>query len=255
MHSVCHYPKCAIEKRDTMPSEEGAGKKVLVIGTGYIGAECTKQMQEKGYTVLTARRSEGTEVQLDITKLDSVMALNEHKDLKDGVDHVMVVAGHSTFGDITKFDAKMWYENFDSKLLCCTRLAVLLLNGTDLKILKEGGSVTITSGLAARTVSRMWPAVAANCAGIDAFTRCAGVEPPRGCRLNAVALTTVAETAAAVGKSTEGCMSAAEVATAYVESATGTMSGEVFVRGKAGAPSSFGTAVFDHLHNKRQKTS
>eukprot|EP00929_Paragymnodinium_shiwhaense_P016437 TRINITY_DN124785_c0_g1_i1.p1 TRINITY_DN124785_c0_g1~~TRINITY_DN124785_c0_g1_i1.p1 ORF type:complete len:241 (-),score=49.72 TRINITY_DN124785_c0_g1_i1:172-894(-) len=235
-----------------MPEAVGDGKKVLVIGTGYIGAECTKQMAEKGFKVLTARRSEGADVQLDITKIDSVLALNDHKDLKDGVDHVMVVAGHSTFGDVTKFNAKMWYENFESKLLCCTRLAVLLLNGEELRILKDGGSVTITSGLAARTVSKLWPAVAANCAGIDAFTRCAGVEPPRGCRLNAVALTTVAETAAAVGKSTEGCMSSAEVATAYVESALGTMSGEVFTRGKAGAPSSFGTAVFDHLHKKRR---
>jgi len=174
------------------------------------------------------------------------------KALPNGVDHVVICAGHSSFGDISRFDAKAWRDNFENKLLCVSRTAVMLMNATEVKLLRDGGSVTITSGLAARTTNRMWPAISANCAALDAFVRCAGIDAPRRVRLNAVAPTTVTETARAAGQPTENTVPRAVVAAMYVESVVGNDSGRVWLGGDPGAPKAFGEEVFNHLHKKQR---
>mmetsp|Transcript_67062 Transcript_67062/g.155647 ORF Transcript_67062/g.155647 Transcript_67062/m.155647 type:complete len:233 (+) Transcript_67062:44-742(+) len=229
-----------------------AAPKALVIGTGYVGGEVVEQLREKGYSVLTGRRSDGSDVHVDLNNAESIKALESA--IPDGVDHVVAVAGHSSFGDISKFDSKSLVANYENKLITMTRLAVMLVN-EEVKLLRDGGSITLTSGLAARSTNRNWPAVSANCAGIDAFTRCAGIDAPRGVRINAVALTLVTETAIAAGKPTENTVPAAQVASRFVESITGTASGEVFTCGDPGAPKSFGAEVFEHLHKKQRKAA
>merc|ERR1719198_2124003 len=178
-----------------------------------------RQLQEKGCKVLTAGIDTGVDFQCDMKDLQTVLALGPA--IPEGVDHVVICAGHSSFGPVSKFNAKSWYENFENKLLCVSRTAMLLVNGEELKLVRDGGSVTITSGLAARTTNRNWPAISANCAALDAFVRCAGIDPPRGVRLNAVAPTTVKETAEAAGQDAKNCVPRAVVAAMYVESVMG----------------------------------
>ena len=119
-------------------------------------------------------------------------------------------------------------------------------------ILKDNGSVTITSGLAARTMNSNWPGISANCAGLDAFVHCAGVNTPRGIRLNAVAPTTVSETATAAGQGTNGTVPKAVVCAMYVESALGTQTANVWAGLAPGAdptaPKAFNSKVFDFIH-------
>jgi len=225
-----------------------ADSTVLLIGPGNIGGEVVRQLREKGCKVLTAGIDAGVDFPCDMKDLQSVLALGPA--IPDGVDHVVICAGHSSFGNISKFKASSWYENFENKMLSVSRTAMLLLNGEELKLVRDGGSVTITSGLAARTTNRNWPAIAANCAALDAFVRCAGIDPPRGVRLNAVAPTTVKETAEAAGQPSEGTWPRARVATMYVESVLGTESGKTFLGGDPGAPKAFGEEVFNHLHKK-----
>lgn len=227
-----------------------ADSTVLVIGPGNIGGEVVRQLREKGCKVLTAGIDAGVDHACDMKNLQSILALGPA--IPDGVDHVVICAGHSSFGNISKFKAQSWYENFENKLLSVSRTAMLLINGDELKLVRDGGSVTITSGLAARTTNRNWPAIAANCAALDAFVRCAGIDPPRGVRLNAVAPTTVKETAEAAGQPSEGTWPRARVATMYVESVLGTESGKTFLGGDPGAPKAFGEEVFNHLHKKQK---
>ena len=128
-----------------------------------------------------------------------------------------------------------------------SRLAVMLINNKEVHILKDGGSITITSGLAARTMNTNWPGISANCSGLDAFVRCAGMETPRGLRLNAVAPTTVTETAAAAGQGTKGTTSKATVANMYVSSALGQQTASIYLGGDPGAPKAFNKKVFEHI--------
>merc|ERR1712086_801109 len=204
----------------------------LVIGTGMIGAEVVRQLREKGVKVFTADIQEGRgDFHVDLSDIASIAKLDQS--LPDGVDHVLVCAGHSSFGDVTKFDAASWTKNFESKLIPMSRLAVMLINNKEVHILKDNGSITITSGLAARTMNSNWPGISANCAGLDAFVHCAGVNTPRG-------------------QGTTGTVPKAVVCAMYVESAMGTQTANVWAGLAPGAdptaPKAFNSKVFDFIH-------
>mmetsp|Transcript_45562 Transcript_45562/g.129981 ORF Transcript_45562/g.129981 Transcript_45562/m.129981 type:complete len:130 (+) Transcript_45562:1-390(+) len=103
----------------------------------------------------------------------------------------------------------------------------MLSNGEEVKCLRPGGSVTVTTGQAGRTVNRMWPGIAANNAGLEAMVRSAGLGAPRGVRINAVSPALVLETAQKAGLPTEGSVPAAVAAAAYLPLIFGEASGEV----------------------------
>jgi len=207
----------------------GDGTVVLVVGsTGNVGMEVVQQLKERGgVTVFGASRSgSGLDtVPLDIYSMDSVKSLDAA--LPDGVDHVVVCCGASTFGPIGGFDSQKWEENISHKLLAVSRLIVMLANGNELRCLRAGGSITVTAGQASRTVNKMWPGIAANNAGLEAMVRCAGIDAPRGVRINAVAPALVHETALKAGLPLEGTVPAAEAAAAYLPLVFGSMSGQV----------------------------
>jgi len=235
-----------------------SGSTVLLVGHGNIGGEVARQLKEKGCKVLTAGIDDGRGIDFpcDLKDVDSIIALGPA--IPDGVDHVVICAGHSSFGDISRFDSKKWYENFENKLLCVSRMALMLVNGDELKLLRDGGSVTITTGLAARTTNRMWPAIAANCAALDAFVQCAGIDAPRGVRLNGVAPTTVKETAEAACQPTEHTVPRAVVAKLYVDSVLGAETGKIFLGGDPGAPKAFSQEVvcpMGRFHSLRRSST
>lgn len=204
---------------------------VLVVGsTGNIGKEVVRQLRARGgVKILEASRkasgAEAHEVQLDIGDAASVRAMGAA--LPDGVDHVVVCCGASTFGALDTFDAEKWEGNCAGKLLAVSRLIVMLANGKESGFLREGGSITVTTGQSARTVNRMWPGLALNNAGLDAFVRCCGVDPPRGVRINAVSPALVRETAVKAGLPLEGTVPAEEVGAKYLEMVFGSASGQV----------------------------
>jgi len=94
-------------------------------------------------------------------------------------------------------------------------------------LLRDGGSITITTGQSARTVNRMWPGLAVNNAGLDMFVRCGGLDLPRGLRLNAVSPALVTETAQRAGLPVEGTVPAGDVAAAFLPLIFGAGSGQV----------------------------
>eukprot|EP01062_Namystynia_karyoxenos_P073937 TRINITY_DN7074_c0_g1_i1.p2 TRINITY_DN7074_c0_g1~~TRINITY_DN7074_c0_g1_i1.p2 ORF type:complete len:256 (+),score=84.84 TRINITY_DN7074_c0_g1_i1:88-768(+) len=202
-----------------------SGPVVLIVGAGNIGGELARQLKARGGArVLTAGRSAG-DVRLDITDLDSVRGLDAQ--LPDGVDHVVCCCGASKFGPLAGFDCASWEANCMGKFVAVSRLAVMLANGKELAALRPGGSITITTGQAARVVNKLWPGIAANNAALDAFVRCSGVDAPRGVRINAVAPALVTETAAKSGNPTEGTVPAAECAAQYLPLIFGDATGQV----------------------------
>jgi NADP-dependent 3-hydroxy acid dehydrogenase YdfG len=214
--------------------------RVLVIGTGNIGGALVRALDGKA-EVLEASRQGG--LKLDITSQESIRSLDAN--VPDGVDHVVVATGASTFGPLKSFDAAAWQANIGGKLMSVTTLVVLLVNET--AVLRDGGSITVTSGQSGSTVNELWPGLACNCAGLDAFVRCAGRGLPRGLRLNAVSPALVTETATRAGMPTAGTVAAKDVAEAYLPLIFGQMSGEVHVAGAQ--------VVFSKNHRAGEDTS
>lgn len=206
-----------------------AAMTVLVVGsTGFIGGEVVRQLKERaGVTVIGASRNATGpgDIKVDIGSVDSVKALDGA--LPGLVDHVVICCGTSTYGPLSAFDGQKWEANCAGKLVAVSRLVVMLANGIEMRCLRENGSITVTSGQAARTANGMWPGLASNNAGLEALVRCAALKAPRGTRLNAVSPALVRETAVKAGLPLEGTVPAAEVAKAYLPLIFGNASGEV----------------------------
>jgi len=222
----------ASKGHQSSPSARAAGAEqtVLVVGsTGNIGGEIVRQLRARGgLRVLEASRRASVasgQVPLDIADAASVRALDVA--LPGGIDHVVVCCGASTFGALETFDSGKWEGNCAGKLMAVSRLIVMLANGQEVKCLRPGGSITVTTGQSARTVNRMWPGLALNNAGLDSFIRCCGVNPPRGVRINAVSPALVRETAEKAGLPLEGTVPAPEAAAKYVELILGNATGQV----------------------------
>lgn len=73
----------------------------------------------------------------------------------------------------------------------------------------------------------MWPGIATNNAGLEAFVRNAGEDLPRGLRLNAVSPALVTEAAEKAGLPTAGTVPAAEVAAGYIPLLLGASTAQV----------------------------
>jgi len=90
--------------------------------------------------------------------------------------------------------------------------------------LRDGGSVTLTSGTFQEPVSGSSAGALVN-AGLEGFVRAAALEMPRGLRLNVVSPGWVKESLAAAGGDTTGAIAAADVARAYVQAVEGASHG------------------------------
>merc|ERR1712070_663160 len=102
----------------------------------------------------------------------------------------------------------------------------------DLTMLKDGGSIVLTTGQAATTLNSKWPGLAVNNAGLNAFVRNAGIDLPRGIRLNACSPCLITETALKAGLPTEGSVSSANCALVLERLMFGSETGVVEVAGE-----------------------
>ena len=96
-----------------------------------------------------------------------------------------------------------------------------------LPALADGGSITLSSGLASRIHRPGWSVLAAVNAGLETFGKAAAVDLPRGIRINIVSPGGVSETMHGAGWDTSLGTPAAEVALAYVRLVEGQETGAV----------------------------
>ncbi len=193
--------------------------RILVVGaTGTIGREIVAALRPD-HEVVSASRSRSP-VAVDIASPESIGAMYREV---GAVDAVVSAAGDARFRPFANLTDEDYEYSLENKLMGQVNLVRLGLSR-----IRDGGSITLTSGILARTPMAGSAAISLVNAGLEGFVRAAALEAPRGIRVNAVSPPWVRETLQALGMDPKPGLPAAAVARAYVSSVTGSQTGAVF---------------------------
>lgn len=151
--------------------------RIIVIGaSGHIGKVVADTLSDRGHEVLRASRTGDWPV--DITDPESVRALFAKT---APVDAVIVAAGKVPFKHVTELDRDDYLAAFVSKAL-----PQIALVGVAFEHVRDGGSITLTTGVLAREPIATGAAGAAANGAVESFVITAAAEAPRGIRINVV---------------------------------------------------------------------
>lgn len=192
--------------------------KIIVIGAGgTIGAEVVNALSLNKHEVVGASRSSAVTVDLDDPA--SIRAMFEKV---RGVDAVISCAGNAVFkpfADLTDADYEIGLR---SKLMGQVALARLAKDH-----LRDGGSITLTTGILAIHPMLGSASISMVNAGLEGFVRAAALEMPRRLRINAVSPPWVKETMVKFGMDPTPGLASAAVAKAYVAAVEGSHQGNI----------------------------
>jgi NAD(P)-dependent dehydrogenase (short-subunit alcohol dehydrogenase family) len=190
--------------------------KIVVIGsTGVIGGAVAKALEQRHEVIGVHRKSEPP---VDIEKPATIGELFER--VRE-IDAIVSCAGSAVFKPLGELEDKDYEYCLHSKLL---GQAAVIRHA--LKHLRDGGSVTVTSGVLAQKPMAGAAAISMVNSGLEGFTRGAALEALRGIRVNVVSPGWVTETLVAMKMDPSHGMPAAEVARAYVASVEGKLTGQ-----------------------------
>lgn len=195
--------------------------KVLLIGAqGAIGQAVHRNLAAR-HEVLTASRHSG-QYRVDIAQEDSVHALLSET---GPLDAVVSCAGNLHFGRLADTTAEQFNLGLQEKLLGQIRLALLGQH-----VLRDHGSITLTSGILSIEPIPMGANATTVNAALEAFATAAAIELPRGLRINVISPTILTESVPTYGPFFPGFESvpAERVARAYQRSVEGAQTGRTY---------------------------
>ncbi|OAJ93228.1 short chain dehydrogenase [Vibrio bivalvicida] len=193
--------------------------KVLAIGAnGVIGQAVVNQLSQN-HQVIAVGHSRG-EVTVDIEDQASIRALFEQV---GQVDAIVSMAGNGEMGSIADMPSSGYAQVLKGKLMGQVNLVRI-----GLEYLKDGGSITLTSGQAANYPMAGTAAISIGVAGINAFVGVAALELEGGKRINAVSPAVVKETLEQWGVDSSTGIPVCEVAKFYQQSIEGNDNGQIF---------------------------
>lgn len=150
--------------------------KILMIGgNGTIGKKVTAALS--GHDLIIAGRSNG-DIRVDINSADSITSMFRQL---HSVDACICTAGTGYYGDFATTTEDQWMPGIKGKLLGQINLVLI---GKD--YMTEGGSFTLTSGIAAEQPARNGACVAMINGAINSFVLAAAQELKQDKRINAV---------------------------------------------------------------------
>lgn len=191
--------------------------KIIVIGaTGTIGRAVADALAARHEVVRASRSGEPS---VDIEKPASVRAFFAEP---RGADAVVVCAGGGAFAPLASLTDEQYAYGLSSKLMGQVNVARAAMD-----VLRDGGSITLTSGVLARQPIKGAAAISMANAGLEGFVISAALEMPRGLRLNVVSQPWIDTTLAKLGMDPSGGVSAEAAARAYVATVDGQVNGAI----------------------------
>src|SRR5471032_1393620 len=196
-------------------------KKIIVIGAhGTIGKAVAAELGQRHEIIAVGTRS--GRYQADISDIAQVRALCA----KVGkTDAVVVAAGAIHLAPLAEFTPEHYYIGIHSKLMGQVNVALVAQ-----EMLNDGGSITLTSGVAVdQQIVGGSGACIAN-AGVEGFARGAAIELARGLRINVVSPSVLEESMDVYGPYFRGfeAVPGRRVALAYSRSVEGAQTGQVY---------------------------
>ncbi|MGS3570977.1 short chain dehydrogenase [Klebsiella pneumoniae] len=148
--------------------------KIIVIGaSGTIGRAVSEELSQR-HDVIRVGRTRG-DYQVDITSQESVEALFAQT---GEVDAIVSTTGNLHFGPLSTMTDSQFNLGLQDKMLGQIRLALVGQH-----FLRDGGSITLVSGIVAQEpIAQGVNATTVN-AGLEGFVRAAACELPRGMRI------------------------------------------------------------------------
>jgi NAD(P)-dependent dehydrogenase (short-subunit alcohol dehydrogenase family) len=191
--------------------------KILVVGTGTIGAPIAQALAARHEVIRASRK--GSQFEVDLDDPESIRRLYA----KVGrVDAVVSAAGQAAFKPLLALSDADFALSINSKLMGQVNLVRF---GAD--IVADKGSFTLTSGMASRQATPGATAISMVNSALEGFVRGAALDLPRGIRINAVSPSWVTETLVALKLDPTPGTPAAQVARFYVKAVEGSMTGQV----------------------------
>ena len=195
--------------------------RVLVIGaTGTIGKEVVAAL--RGHDVISASHAKAPE-KVDIADPKSIRALYQRV---GKVDAIISAAGNGAWKPLAELTDADFAFSVGHKLMGQVNV---IRFGFD--AVRDGGSITVTSGVLSQQPMPGSGAVSLVNAGLEGFVRAAALEAPRKIRVNVVSPPWVSETLKAMGQDPAHGLPAAGVAKTYVAAVTGAATGAVLSPG------------------------
>ncbi|KZK98981.1 short chain dehydrogenase [Pseudovibrio sp. Ad26] len=190
--------------------------KILIIGaSGMIGRAVSDALKNQ-HEVITASRTTG-DIKVDMSNPASLRELFAQVET---LDAIICAAGNGAMAPVATMSDDDLNRTLDSQLN--GQMNVLRLGRT---VVKTGGSITLTSGVASQETIPATSVISAACAGIEAFVRVAASEES-SLRLNVVSPIFVKESMELFGMPTDGGLSAKDTAKAYLAALAGDMHGQ-----------------------------
>ncbi|GAA1641317.1 short chain dehydrogenase [Brevibacterium sanguinis] len=193
--------------------------KIIVIGAGgHVGGVAAAGLAARGHEVIAASRS--TDPGVDTADPESIRSFLAEV---GPVDAIVVAAGSVPFKPVTELTRDDYASAFSSKVLGQLEFVT---QGVD--TVRDGGSITLTTGVLSRESVPTAAAAAMANGAVESFVMAAAPELPRGIRINAVSPNVLANSPhfhdAFAGMTP---VSDEEVATAFVRSVEGNITGRV----------------------------
>lgn len=198
--------------------------KILIVGaTGTIGTAVVEELSKR-HTVISASHHQG-DLQVDITNHNSILEMFQ----KIGqLDAVVATTGKIAFAKLNEMDEKKYQFGLNHKLMGQVNLVLL-----GLPFINAGGSFTLTSGIVSSDPILYGTSAAMVNGAVEAFTKSAAIDLPRGIRINTVSPTVLKESMDKYADYFRGYkpVSAKKVALAYSKSVEGAQTGQVYRAG------------------------
>lgn len=196
--------------------------RIIVVGaTGDIGKVACDELGKR-HEIIAVSRSQG-DYQTDVSEMAAVKEMYSKIGKFDAVVSCM---GDATFAPLMDFTEETFLVGLHQKVMGQINLVL-----AGMKVISDGGSFSLTSGVLDRDPIRMGVNAATGNGALAGFVKSAAIEMPRGLRINVVSPGMLDVSAPRYGKWFHGHkpVSSQDVGLAYAKCVEGALTGQVVI--------------------------